>query len=137
MKRIIVLAAVVALAACSQAETDTSADTAPDETAMTEPEMLAVDGGPLAGTYVATAGDGSSVTQSMTEDGKVTNTVDGEVVASGTYKMGDDNSNVCFTYTEGEFPDGCFNVGDVVDGKWTATNTENADEVWSVTRSEG
>ncbi|WP_336986376.1 hypothetical protein [Altererythrobacter aquiaggeris] len=135
MKKIIALAAVATLAGCSQAEPDTSGDTSPDLTAMAEPEQIAVDGGPIAGVYVATAPDGSSVTQTLTDDGKVTNTVDGEVVATGTYDMGQAENQACFTYTDSEFPDGCFILGEVVDGTWTATNTADAEEIWSVTRA--
>lgn len=110
MKRVLMGAGLLALAACSQAEKA-------DDTA-TEPEKPAI-----VGTYEETTPDGELMVTTINADGTYAESVKGEVSESGYWSqaegktcfdpLGDDTPQRCFTTTEpGE------------DGTFTATPDE-------------
>ena len=85
MKKIIVVAAFAALAACSQPE-------APAEEATTEeaaaPANIAADGLPTVGVYKVTQPDGTVITVDVKEDGTFAATdADGNVIDSGKWEQ--------------------------------------------------
>ncbi len=83
MKRILVLSALVAVAACSEPTVEAEAEAIEDVVeAVAEPTAL--DGEPTVGTYTVTGADGSVVTQEVKADGTFTNTM-GDSVQTGTW----------------------------------------------------
>lgn len=114
MKRLIVTAAVVALAAC--AEPAAEEETAP---AAEEVEAPAVNEAP--GTFEVTYADGSVGTVTTTEEGTFTATL-GDETASGT--VAEQDGKICFD-PEGDDPEQptrCWTNSEVgEDGSWTST----------------
>ena len=93
------------------------------------------DGGPVAGTYTATSADGTVISQDVRADGTYTNSQDGAEDVSGTYLVDGDN-RICFT-DEGSEEARCYLPSDLTeDGSWTATREGDANETWTVARSE-
>jgi hypothetical protein len=94
MKRFVVLAGALALAACDTgtSEVDTAPPPSDSDTAAagTVPASLA-------GTYGATGADGAPWTTVLEADGRYRNTVGGELTESGTWAQTGDQ--LCFTLT--------------------------------------
>ncbi len=130
MMRAITLGLALALAACSGAEQ------AADEQATTEvaeeAAPTAYDGGSSIGTFEAVSADGTTLTQTTSEDGTIVS-VDAEGTSvSGAYTMGD--GKFCIT-NEGDDGPSCFGYSDLnEDGSWTATNEADPGDVWTVRR---
>lgn len=129
MKKLIFVASVFALAACSE---PAPAPEAPVETVAPTPEAaMAPDGQPAAGSYDVTYADGSTGQVTMTADGTYSG-VQGDVTTTGTVAevdgktcfdpAGDDTAAVCWTESEA-----------AADGSWTATN--DAGETVTVKRA--
>ncbi|WP_369025150.1 hypothetical protein [Qipengyuania sp. RANM35] len=122
MRKLIMLAGAVALAACSQEPAEDTATTeAPVEEAA--PAGAVANGSP-AGVYEVTNADGSKMTANINADGTYSDVAaDGTVAEEGTYAVVD--GKTCFTpTTEGAKPM-CFTEsapGD--DGSFTATPDE-------------
>ncbi len=103
MKSIVLLAAVAALGACSQAAEET-ADTAAAETTAAATQAAAG----MAGTYEFEL-DGETTTSVLMPDGMYSDTQDGKTVESGTWTerdgktcfkpAGDEATETCFTTT--------------------------------------
>lgn len=93
MKRLLVLAGAVALAACGSGASDgESANAAPVPSAAATQVPAE-----LVGTYGAQGVDGKAWTTTLATDGSYRNTVAGELTESGSWsKMGD---AICFTPT--------------------------------------
>jgi hypothetical protein len=101
MKRLLVLAGAVALAACGSGAGDgESANAAPVPS--TAPSQVPVD---LVGTYGAQGVNGQAWTTTLAADGSYRNTVAGELTESGSWSKSGDA--ICFTPTPaaGEAPD--------------------------------
>ncbi|MEO5707002.1 MAG: hypothetical protein ABIT10_06190 [Alteraurantiacibacter sp.] len=92
MKRLLVLAGALALAACGNDAGD--GEPAPVDSAPTSPTTVP---SPLAGTYGATGADGAPWTTMLEADGRYRNTVAGELTESGTWAQTGDQ--LCFTPT--------------------------------------
>ena len=92
MKRVLVLAGAMALAACGN-------DSGSGESAAVEvaPSAAAAVPASLAGTYGATGADGAPWTTVLGADGRYRNTVAGELTESGSWAQTGDQ--VCFTPT--------------------------------------
>lgn len=127
MKKILVVAGLAVLAACSQAEAP-----APEPT---EEEAAAPAANEGPGTFEVTYADGSVGSVTTTEDGKFTATL-GEESGAGTYTQ--EEGKICFD-PEGDDPEQptrCWTNGDVgEDGSWTSTADDG--ETVTVRRAEG
>lgn len=123
-------AGTLALAACSE-PAETPAETVV-ETEAAEAAPMAVDGQPVAGDYTVTAADGSTMSVTLTEDGKATYTnADGEV-STGTYTGGTAEEPYCVTSDESG-NQACY-AQSMVDGVWTSTAVDDPESVGTVTR---
>lgn len=94
MKKIVILAAVVALGACSQSSTEP----APADSTVAEAPMPVVTPSPnvaTAGTYEVTSTDGTVTMETLSADGTYVDMTDGEQTDSGTWRVDGDKS--CFT----------------------------------------
>jgi hypothetical protein len=132
MKRIIAIAALAAVAACSkpapapEASTDT-ADTAAATTAEASPaatgEVLAADGKPSTGKYKVTTHDGKVVMEEVKADGTYVDTIDGKVVETGKWVQ-KSPSQYCFTKDEKDAKETCNTEQVDAKGVWTSTNAK-------------
>ncbi|WFL77161.1 hypothetical protein P7228_14380 [Altererythrobacter arenosus] len=133
MKRWIALASVAALAACSEAEAP-----APEPTEEVVEVPMAVDGGPLAGSYATTDSNGGKAVWTLAEDGTFTLAADGADPVTGTYSNtpGDDGATFCADPEGDDAGETCFAISNPAeDGTWTATDPDG--NVLTVSRSEG
>lgn len=95
MKRVLVLASALALAACGNGASDgESANAAPTPSATPSPVPSE-----LVGTYGAQGSDGKAWTTTLAADGSYRNTVAGELTESGSWNKAGDA--ICFTPTPG------------------------------------
>lgn len=119
MKKIVIAAGLVALAACNQAEP------APEPTeAATEAAVPTAANGSPPGAYTATGPDGTVTTTTLNADGTYTDVdADGEVVAEGTWAVVD--GKTCFTPTTEGVEAMCYTeTAPAADGSFTATPDE-------------
>ena len=132
MKRLMLVAAMAALAACSQAETeepmaaDTTAATATPEPAA----VMAADGQPAPGKYKITTSDGKIFNEELMPDGNYVQTDEaGTVVETGTWVQ-KSAEEYCYTVDEQYREEGdtgaeqCNAEGIGEDGRWFSTNSE-------------
>jgi len=118
MKKILISASILALAACSQPE-----EPAPIEEEVAE-APAAVDGGPLAGSYNTVDADGQSAVWTLAEDGTFTLAAEGVDPVSGTYTntTGEDGDTFCADPEGDEAGETCWAISTPAeDGSWTAT----------------
>lgn len=118
MKKLILIAGCVSLAACSQGEAPAEADK----------EMMAAETAAeetLVGTYDATGADGVTSVTTVDTEGNYTVTVDGAEVEAGTVVETADQT--CFNSSEeGSAPE-CWTDGEPAeDGSWVATSDDGA-----------
>lgn len=109
MRKLVLVAGVLALSACGG-----EADVAEEETAVVEEEVVEVPS--VVGTYVATTEDGTEWTGTINADGTTVVEVGGEVVETGTWRSADDGTTCFINDTEeGEEPDeeDCMTFGEV------------------------
>ncbi|MBN90314.1 MAG: hypothetical protein CL954_00715 [Erythrobacteraceae bacterium] len=106
MKKFLVAASCVALAACGSNEAEAPVE--PIETADTTLDSTAT--GNVAGTYEVKLADGSVTMQTINADGTyVDTTPDGTRFGGGTWRTGD-NGTMCFD-PEGNDPEECYTGG--------------------------
>ncbi|WP_427968508.1 hypothetical protein [Altererythrobacter sp.] len=119
MRKIALILAPVALAACSSEP----AEQAPADDAAAEPAMEAptVANGSGPGTYLATAADGTVTTTVIGADGTYSDTdAEGNVIAEGSWAVTD--GKTCFTPTTEGVEPMCFTeTAPAEDGSFTAT----------------
>lgn len=122
MKKLVLIAAVAALSACSQraeeepipAETTAEMATPTEAATMTAAEM--------AGSYDVKAADGTMTTTVLNADGTYSDMKDGKETETGTMSMKGGKS--CFD-PEGDAPEMCFTDGPrAADGSWVATGDD-------------
>jgi hypothetical protein len=82
MKRIMLLAAVLAVAACSKSEPAPAPEATPTAAATTA-EVLAADGKSPVGKFTITSADGRVINEELKADGTYVDTLDGKVVETG------------------------------------------------------
>jgi len=118
MKKLVLAAALTgALAACGNPAEESDDPIAPSAT-----ETAAAAEG-WAGTYEFEV-DGKTTTSALMADGTYTDTVDDEVVESGTWEENAEGQ-VCFDPTGEDTPVTCFTAGEVAeDGTFVATPNE-------------
>lgn len=130
MKKLIALAAVAALAACSE-RADDAAPAAEDTTATAEATTAAMTDDPT-GTYTFKGSDGSSGTTVINADGTFVDTDAEGKVTRGTFTRKDGKD--CFD-EEGDAAEVCWTVGAPnADGSFTATSLDGKTTV-TVTRT--
>lgn len=119
MKKILACAAMLALAACGQAEKPAE-DTAAATSEATSTIPTVANGSPP-GTYEATAADGTVTTTVINADGTYTDTdSSGKVTAQGAWAVKD--GKTCFTPTTEGVEAMCFTeTAPAADGSFTAT----------------
>lgn len=116
MKKLVLLAGVAALAACSQAEAP-----AEQETPTAEAAPVTVANGTPVGTFNVTAADGTESTTVINADGTYhDNDADGKMTAEGTWAVTD--GKTCFTPSTEGAETMCFTESaPAADGSFTAT----------------
>ncbi|WP_428027810.1 hypothetical protein [Altererythrobacter sp.] len=122
MKKIMLVAAMVGIAACSQADNAPAPD-ATEEAAEAAPANIAADGLPSEGTYKVTLADGSVQMEELKADGTYVATVDGKVVESGTWEQKAPET-YCYTTDEEGAEQVCNAESVGADGVWTSTNPD-------------
>ena len=138
MKRIILVAALASLAACSKpAPTPEATSEAPIEAsaeASSAPtaEPVAADGKSSVGTFKVTTEKGVFMEEDKA-DGTYATSQDGKVIETGKWEQKDPNT-FCFTKDEKDAKQVC-NTEKVENGKWTTINAKG--EVSTVERVEG
>ncbi|MXO59563.1 hypothetical protein GRI89_08415 [Altererythrobacter salegens] len=118
MKRLILLAGLVAVAGCNQSEPAPE----PTETATTAPApVMLTANGSAPGAYTATTPEGTVTTSTLKADGTYTDTdADGKVTAEGTWAVTD--GKTCFTPTTEGVEAMCYTESPAgADGTFTAT----------------
>ena len=138
MKKIVLVAALAALAACSKqaaAPTDAATETAATEAAGAAPaattaETVAADGKSSVGKFKVTSHDGKVYMEEDKADGTYVTALDGKVVETGKWEQRD-RGTFCFTKDEKDAKQQC-NAEKVEGGKWTTTNAKG--EVSTVER---
>ena len=120
MKKIIVIAAIAALAACSKPAESPAADAsaAPEPAAVAGP--VAADGKSSVGTFKITASDGKIYTEVVKADGTYEGMTDGKVTETG--KWDQKNPNLYCVTKDGEKEE-C-NEEKIENGVWTSKNPE-------------
>ena len=125
MKKLVLAAALAALAACSKPEAAPTADVTEQAAASAAPaaQTVAADGKPSTGTFKINAADGKVYMEEDKPDGSYTATQDGKVVDTGKWVQ---KSPAEFCYTKDE-PNPKQRCGaEKVDekGVWTSTNPD-------------
>ena len=122
MKRLIIAAAVVALAGCkSEAPAPEATATAEATTAAATP--MAADGKPTPGNFKITTADGKIVMEEVKADGTYVDTIDGKVVETGKWVQ-KSPTEYCYTKDGEGATEVCNTEGVDAKGVWTSTNPE-------------
>lgn len=132
MKKIIAVAALAALSACSQKAEEAPAptETAAAETPADVPGGLAIDGKPNAGVFEVTHADGRKWTTTVTADGKSSMVLDGKTMAGTWTSTGP--GNYCETM-DGKTT--CIKE-EIVNGVYTSTNEADPKDTSTIKRVE-
>ena len=139
MRKLILVASAAILAGCSQAAEEEVVDEPVEEAAVVEEAGIAADGQPTAGMYRVTSSDGTVYDEDLRTDGTYTQSLNGEVVETGTWEQ-KSPSQYCYTadeaYVDEDTPaeQQCNTEQIGEDGVWTSTNA--ADETAVVERVE-
>lgn len=134
MKKIIVVAAFAALAACSQPETAEEADAAA-EAVEAAPANIAADGGPSVGMYKVTNADGSVHMYDAREDGTYVDTAADGTTTTGKWEQKAPDT-WCDTSDEEGAAQICYEESVDANGVYTSKDP-NTGEVSIVERVEG
>ncbi|HUQ14321.1 MAG TPA: hypothetical protein VM055_08615 [Novosphingobium sp.] len=121
MKRIIVIAALATVAACSKPAPAPEATTEATTAAVAEP--LAADGKASVGKYEVTAADGKVIIEEVKADGTYVDTIDGKVVETGKWVQ-KSPAEYCYTKDEKDAKEACNTEQVDAKGVWTSVNAE-------------
>ena len=127
MRKLILVASAAILAGCSQAAEEEVVDEPVEEAAVVEEAGIAADGQPTAGMYRVTSSDGTVYDEDLRTDGTYTQSLNGEVVETGTWEQ-KSPSQYCYTadeaYVDEDTPaeQQCNTEQIGEDGVWTSTN---------------
>lgn len=128
MRRLVLLAPLALLAACSQSE---PAPEPTEEAPPAESVVMAADGKPATGIFEVTSADGRMVTtQTVDADGTLT-TVEADLTRTGTWTS-TGPGNFCVDMAGDEKPT-CYRE-EVRDGVYSSVNEENPQDAWTVKR---
>jgi hypothetical protein len=136
MKKILIVAAVAAVAACSKpAPAPEAADTAAPAAATPATGSLAADGKSSDGTFKVTNADGKTITEVDKPDGTYTDTdASGKVTETGKWNQ-KSPTEFCFTKDGGDGKEVCNTEGVDAKGVWTSKSPDG--KVATVVRVEG
>jgi hypothetical protein len=125
MKRIIAIAALAAVAACSQPAPapEATEEAAAEATAAAVAETVAADGKSSVGTFKVTTHDGKVITEEVKADGTYVDTIDGKVVETGKWVQ-KSPSQYCYTKDEAGAKEECNTEQVDAAGKWTSVNAK-------------
>ena len=125
MKRIFVITALTAVAACSQPAPapEPTAEAAAEATTAAVAETLAADGKTSLGTFQVTTHDGKVVMEEVKADGTYVDTIDGKVVETGKWVQ-KSQSEYCYTKDGEGAKEVCNQEAVDAKGVWTSTNPE-------------
>lgn len=121
MKKLILLAAVAAISACSKLAPQAEASAEPEATAAVA-VSIAADGKPSPGKFKITSHDGKIYTEEDKADGTYVGMQNGKQIETGKWRQPDPNT-FCFTKDEKDAKEVC-NVEKVEKGVWTTTNAK-------------
>lgn len=135
MRKILAIAALAALSACSQPAATPEAEASAEPVAATEavPTNIAADGKSSVGKFKVTTHDGKTVMEDLKADGTYVDTIDGKVVETGKWNQ-KSPSLFCYTTDEKDAAEKC-GEEKVENGVWTSKNPKG--EVATVVRIEG
>lgn len=131
MKKIVLVAAFAALAACSQPETAEEAE-APAEVAEAAPANIAADGLPSVGMYKVTAADGTSTMEDVRADGTYVSTSADGTTSTGKWEQKSPEL-YCATPDEEGAKQTCYEEAVDANGVYTSKNPDTG-EVSTVER---
>jgi hypothetical protein len=125
MKRIIAIAALAAVSACSEPAPapEATAEAAAEATVAAASETLAADGQPSVGNYKVTTSDGKVFMEEVKADGTYVQTQDGKVVETGKWVQ-KSPSQYCVTKDEAGATEKCNTEQVGADGVWTSVDPE-------------
>jgi predicted small lipoprotein YifL len=133
MKKMLVIAALAAISACSKPAPAPEAEaSAAPEVAAPAAELVAADGKPSFGTFKVTRPDGKVVMDEVKADGTYSTTADGKVIETGKWEQ-KSPSLYCYTKDEKDAVQQC-NEEKVENGVYTSKNPKG--EVATVERVE-
>ena len=133
MKRILMIAALASLAACSKNEPAPAPEATP-AAAVTPAEVLAADGKSPVGKFTITTSDGEVINEELKADGTYVDTVDGKVVETGKWVQKAPET-FCYTHDKAGSAEIC-NTESVDDkGVWTTVSPDK--KTATVVRVEG
>lgn len=121
MKKIMLVAAIAMIAACSEPEAPAEDAAAADTTTVEPAEVMAADGQSPVGQYKVTTSDGMVYMEDLKADGTYTSTDADGNVETGTWEQ---KSPDVYCYTEGDAEQVCNTETVGEDGVWTSTNPE-------------
>lgn len=135
MKRIVLIAAVAAVAACSKPAPEPAATTEAAAAPAPAAEVLAADGKSPVGSYKVTNAEGKTMTEVLNADGTYTSTdASGKVVETGKWVQ-NSPTRYCYTKDEKDAKEVCNTEGIDAKGAWFSTNPEG--KTATVVRIEG
>ena len=123
MKRLIIAAAVVALAGCKSEAPAPEATATAEATTAAAAEPLAADGKPTPGNFKITTADGKIGMEEVKADGTYVDTIDGKVVETGKWVQ-KSPTEYCYTKDGEGAKEVCNTEGVDAKGVWTSTNPE-------------
>ncbi|OZA93011.1 hypothetical protein U4960_06555 [Altererythrobacter sp. H2] len=123
MKKIVLVAALAALSACSQSEAPAEPVAAEEPAAAPAAATVAADGGPSTGMFKITQQDGTVFTEEVRPDGTYTSTSATGETETGRWVQKSPNE-YCTTGDEEGAAEVCHSETVGEDGVWTSTDPE-------------
>ena len=122
MKRLVLVAALAAVSACSEPATEATEEAAVEEPAAEAATAMAADGGPPYGDFKVTTAEGEVWTEAVSEDGTYTSTSPtGETETGRWVQRG---KQYCTTKDEEGATEVCHTESVDANGVWTAVDPE-------------
>ena len=125
MKKIVLVAALATLAACSKPDAAPVADTTEAAAAVAAPaaQTVAADGKPSTGTFKVTTADGKVIMEEVKADGTYVDTQDGKVTETGKWVQKSPET-FCTTKEEAGAKERCGTEKVDDKGVWTSVNPD-------------